>query len=129
MTIKIETTAAAVFTANRDWASSENLTKVTAWIGNDFLGESNTISPVPENLEANDTYTIAKGLSFPFTITPANGAAGDADATFIALLGTGSVTLRLHHGDPGNSHTANEYDSTGQPGYARQTVAFKTVAN
>ena len=129
MTIKIETTAAATFTATADWSTTEKVTHVTAWIGANFLGESNAISPAPEDLEANDTYTIAVGLEFPITITPANGAAGDADDTFIGLLGTGMVTLRLHHGDPGNAHTANEFDTTSQPGYARPTVAFRTVAN
>lgn len=123
MTIAIETTANAVWTAGADWQDAP--TYVTAWIGTNFLGEASITAP--ELAEMNDTYTIASGLEIPFTITPAGGAAGDADDAFIARLGTGNISLALHSGDPGNAHTGNELTSARNTGYARVSVASRTI--
>lgn len=125
MTINIESTANAVWTATRDWQDAPD--HVTAWIGANFIGEVGITAP--EALETNDTYTIASGLELPFTITPTEGTAGQADAAFIAMMGSGNnLTFRLHKGDPGNAHTANELTAARNAGYARKAVNYRTVA-
>lgn len=126
MTIKFETTANAVWTATGAWTGVPD--HVTAWVGNNFLGEVAVTEPA--NLgAANDTYTIASGVDIPFVITPTEGSAGQADAAFLAVLAdTQNITFRLHDGDPGNAHTSNELASGNAPGYARVTVAGRIVS-
>ena len=125
MTIKVETTADAVWTATGNWTGIPD--HVTVWLGSNFLGETSITEPT--QLQANDTYTIASGMSIPFTITPRGGTAGQADDAFLAVLAdTQNITIALHDGDPGNNHTANELASAGEPGYARVTVTGRIVS-
>ena len=116
MTVAIQTTANAVWTATMDWVTVPNA--VRAFIGTDLLGVA-TITE-PEAAEQNDTYTIALGMEIPFTINPAGVAAGMADAAFIELLGTGNINLALYRGN-------TEVLARDNAGYARVTVAYKTV--
>ena len=66
-------------------------------------------------------------MRIPFTVTPARGTAGQADAALSAALGTGNLAIALHDGDPGDAHTANELTSGSNAGYARVTVAYRIV--
>ena len=125
MTIKFETTADAVWTATGTWTGVPD--HIQAFIGNDFLGEVAVTEPTA--LQNRDTYTIASGTDIPFTITPARGAAGQADDAFLAVMNdTQNITFAMYDGDPGNNHDQNELTSTNSPGYARVTVAGRIVS-
>ena len=125
MTVTVSTRAAVDFTASADWTTTP--TYVTTWFGSSFIGESNAISGL-EQLEAQEIYRIPSGEAITFDLTPFNGALGDGDAALAAVLNAASdevtLTFRLHNGDPGNAHTANELNSTNAPGYSRQTAQW-----
>ena len=125
MTIKIETTADAVWTATGAWTEAPQY--VVFFIGSNFVCEEAITEPAV--LANRDTYTIASGVDIPFNITPRGGSAGDADDALLALLAdTPNVTLALFSDDPGSSYNQNELSSTSEPGYARVTVAGRIVS-
>lgn len=125
MAVKIKTAASAEWAATAAWAAAPQY--VTAWMGNNFLAESNAISGLRIQ-QKDDVYRLLAGEEIVLNITPANGAVNDSDAAFVSMLqeATSSITLslRLHSGDPGNDHTANELQAATSPGYARRNVAW-----
>ena len=128
MAVRIETTAATDWTATGNWTNDP--THVTAWFGTDFLGESNAISGL-ELLENGEVYRMPSGTAIVWTLTPANGAAGDSDAAMAAALNASAdevtLTFRLHSADPGNNHSGSELTSSSEPGYARRSTAWRAV--
>ena len=128
MTVKIETTAATDWTATGNWTNDP--THVTAWFGSNFLAESNAISGL-ELLENQEVYRMPAGTAIEWTLTPANGTAGQADAAMAAALTAAAdevgLSFRLHSADPGTGHTSNELTNSNEPGYARKTTAWRAV--
>lgn len=130
MTVRMKTTSDAIWTASSAWAHRP--TYVTWWLETasntyNFVGESSSISGLAL-LAANDSYRIPAGATCDFTVTPSNGAAGDADVAVVSMMGYGRASLalqmRFHNGDPGNAHTANEIAAASNPGYARKTADY-----
>lgn len=131
MTVRIQTTEAASFTATADWTDQPTFS--CAWIrvgGTDyFLGEDDFTAP--ELLENGDSYNIPSGTMYDLTFTPDGGAAGEADQALARLMNAGAdeVTLRfsLHDGEPGTDHTGNEIAVGNNAGYSRASAQFEVV--
>ena len=125
MTVRIATASAVDWTAGADWNVTP--TVVTAWIGDNFVAESDAISGL-ERLENEEVYRMPAGTQISLTLTPSNGAAGDMDGAVVALFNTAratnQLTFRLHSSDPGSNHTGNELNSSNANGYSRQNVAW-----
>lgn len=125
MAVKIKTAASAEWAATATWAAAPQY--VTAWMGNNFLAESNAISGLRIQ-QKDDVYRLLAGEEIVLNITPANGAVNDADAAFVSLIQEATsqvvLSLRLHSGDPGSDHTANELTAATSPGYSRRSVAW-----
>lgn len=128
MAVRMSTSAAAVWTATGTWADAP--THVGVWLGNNFLGADDFAAP--DTLQSGDSYTIASGMRYDWTITPDGAAAGSADSALAALMQAGAdevaMSLSLHDGDPGNAGTANEIAVAQNAGYARKSVGFAVTA-
>ena len=128
MTVRIQTTANVDWTATGNWTNDP--THVTAWYGSNFLAESNAISGL-ELLENQEVYRMPSGTNIEWTLTPANGTVGQADAAIAAALNAAAdevqLSFRLHSADPGSSHAGSELTSSSEPGYSRQTASWRAV--
>ena len=124
MTVRLTTTAKAVWRATVDWAGAP--THLGVWLGQHFLGADDFAAP--DVLGEGDTYTIDAGMRYDWTVTPDGAVTGSADAALAALMdaGAGGVTmsLSLHDGDPGSNGSANELVAADNNGYARLRVAY-----
>lgn len=130
MTVSVTTQASADFTASANWSATP--THITAWLGSDFVGESNAISGL-EILEAQEIYRIPSGTALNFTLTPSNGAVGDADTALARILNAASdevaLSFRLHSADPGANHAGSELTNANAPGYSRQSVQWTAATS
>ena len=129
MTVRIQTTAVATFTASGNWANAP--THVRAWIGTNFIGEDD-LSSTPALLTSGDNYTIPSGTRYDWTVTPDGAAVNAADAGIAALMNAGAdevmLQFSLHTAAlVGTAYGGNEIGAATNPGYSRQSAAFEVV--